>query len=67
MKVLAARLTSYQHGQDLHEQLLRHKQTTKAIANVINIWLLESPAFSFNMLIVATFDKNVFCFILVPS
>jgi hypothetical protein len=62
MKVWAVRHTSYQHGPDLHEWLLCHEQTTKVIANVINIWLMESLHFLFNMMIVATFDKH--CFLL---
>jgi hypothetical protein len=31
---------------DLHKRFLHHKQTTKAIANVINIRLMESHEFS---------------------
>jgi hypothetical protein len=46
MKVWAITLSSYQHGQGLQERLLRHEQTVNAIANVINIWLMDSPAFA---------------------
>jgi hypothetical protein len=46
MKVWAILRTSYRHGQGLDKRLLRHERTTKAIGNVVNIWLMESPAFS---------------------
>jgi hypothetical protein len=46
MKVWAILSTSYQHGQGLREQLSRHKRTVNAIANVVNIWLMDCPSFT---------------------
>jgi hypothetical protein len=46
MKVWAITQTSYQNGQGLQEQLSRHERTVNAIANVINIWLMDSSAFT---------------------
>ena len=35
----------YRFGQGNFERLTRHKRTITAICNVVNIWLVESPAF----------------------
>ena len=45
MKVWAILRTAYRYGQGLEQRLLRHERTVNAIANVVNIWLMESPAF----------------------
>jgi hypothetical protein len=45
-KVWAILSRSYQHGQGLQEWLSCHEQTMNAIANVVNIWLMDSLAFT---------------------
>jgi hypothetical protein len=37
---------SYQHGQCLQEWLSQHEQTVNVIANVVNIWQMDSLAFT---------------------
>jgi hypothetical protein len=37
---------TYRHGQGLQEWLLWHEQTVNAIANVVHIWLMDSPSFT---------------------
>jgi hypothetical protein len=46
MKVWAILQTPYRHGEGLQDWLLRHKRTVNAIANVINIGLMDSPLFT---------------------
>jgi hypothetical protein len=46
MKVWAILQTPYRHGEGLQDRLLRHKRTVNAIANVINIGLMDSPLFT---------------------
>jgi hypothetical protein len=46
MKVWAIIQISCQHGQGLQEWLLQHERIVNAIANVINIWLMDSSAFT---------------------
>jgi hypothetical protein len=46
MKVWAILSTSYRHGQGLQERLSRHERTVNAIANVVNIWLMDCPSFT---------------------
>jgi hypothetical protein len=45
MKVWAILPNAYKYGKGTDEQLRRHGHTAKAIANVVNIWLTENPAF----------------------
>jgi DDE superfamily endonuclease len=45
MKVWTILRNSYKYGKGTDEQMRRHGQTVKAIANVVNIWLTESPPF----------------------
>jgi hypothetical protein len=45
MKVWAILQTPYQQSR-LQDWLLSHEQTMNAIANVINIWLIDSPSFT---------------------
>jgi hypothetical protein len=45
MKVWAILHTPYQHGQGADEQMTHHERTVNAIANVVQIWLVESPPF----------------------
>jgi hypothetical protein len=46
MTVWAVLQTPYQHGQGLQDWLSHHEQTVNAIANVVDIWLMDSPAFA---------------------
>jgi hypothetical protein len=41
-------------GDGVQERLSRHEQTVNAIADVVNIWLMDSPAL--NMMIVGILD-----------
>jgi hypothetical protein len=45
MKVWAILRNGYKYGKGTDERMRRHGQTVKAIANVVNIWLVESPPF----------------------
>jgi hypothetical protein len=45
MKVWAILRTPYRHGQGADERMTRHGRTVNAIANVVQIWLVESPSF----------------------
>lgn len=45
MKIWAIVRNAYRFGQGSEERLKRHEQTINGIANVVNIWLRESPAF----------------------
>jgi hypothetical protein len=45
MKVWAILRNSYKYGKGTDKWMCRHGQTVKAIANVVNIWLTESPPF----------------------
>jgi hypothetical protein len=46
MMVWAVLQRPYQHGQGVQDWLLHHEQTMNAIANVVDIWLMDSPAFA---------------------
>jgi hypothetical protein len=45
MKVWAILRNAYKYGKGTDERMHRHGRTVKAIANVVNIWLTESPSF----------------------
>ena len=45
LKVWAIIRNAYRYGQGSDERLKRHERTVNGIANVVNIWLMESPAF----------------------
>ena len=45
LKVWAIIRNAYRYGQGSEERLRRHERTVNGIANVVNIWLMESPAF----------------------
>jgi hypothetical protein len=45
MKVWAILRNAYKYGKGTDERLRHHGHTTKAIANVVNIWLTERPPF----------------------
>jgi hypothetical protein len=45
MKIWAILRNAYKYGQGSEERMQRHGQTVNAIANVVNIWLVEDPPF----------------------
>jgi hypothetical protein len=42
MKVWAILRNAYKYGKGMDERMLRHGRTVKAIANVVNIWLIPN-------------------------
>jgi hypothetical protein len=45
LKVWAILRNAYKYGKGTDKRMRQHGQTVKAVANVVNIWLAESPSF----------------------